>query len=285
MATVLCVMAKNGRYILIIEDADRLQQVIRKPVHRVLWLLCILAIAVLIMALGWLIGYRQGGGGKYLDARQRGDFTDMMMRIDSLRHNAEINQHYINNVLGLFDNNRIATSDSVAAGRPVSSLSPDSLMAATEQERRFNASWERDRNYRVSALASMAAEGVRFGPVATAGITTHNSMKNEEVEIIVPIGDPVLTPADARVIDLYYSGLKGGFTLLLQHPRGFLSRISGLGKVLVHEGATLAQGDAIGFGPGRNVGSNASVRVRIWHNGSPLLPSQYLTLPPYNSKK
>lgn len=275
-------MAKRGRYILSVEDTARLHQVVNKTVRPWLWSALLLVFIGLFVALGWLIGYRQAGSGNALGARQRADLIDMMMRMDSLRLKAEISQAYIDNVSGILDSNRQPKEDSLSAVRPVAALPPDSLQGASETERRFISTWERENSYRVSALASMAAEGVRFGSLASAGITTQESLRSEEAEIIVPSGDPVLSPADARIIDLYFSGLKGGYTLLLQHPRGFLSRISGLGKVLVGEGATLTQGDPIGFGPPRNSSARGTVRVRIWHNGSPLIPADYLRLAPYN---
>ena len=123
----------------------------------------------------------------------------------------------------------------------------------------------------------MAAEGVRFGPLSTSGIQTQGSMDGTDAVIVVPDAEPLLAPADARVVDLHYTS-RDGYTLVLQHPRGFISRISGMGRVIVAAGMDLCMGDAMGFGPGKSR-RQGSVTLRLWHNGTPLRPADYIRQP------
>lgn len=270
-------MVKRGRYILKLEDRSKLRTVLALRVG-FWWLAAGVVVAVLLIGgIGWLMGWYQAGGSvDRLPADSREEVVDMLMRLDSLKSVVAVNDQYINNVSRLLDTGRMPT-DSSAASRPVAPLPPDSLPDAGDAERAFVESMNSRGDFRSSALASMAAEGVRFGPLTTSGIQTQGSMASTDAVIVLPDGEPVLAPADARVVDMYYTS-RDGYTLLLQHPRGFISRISGLGKVIVTAGTDLSTGDAIGFGPGKSR-RQGSVTLRLWHNGTPLRPADYIRQP------
>ena len=208
------------------------------------------------------------------DSREEG--IDMLMKLDSLKTVVDLNRAYIDNLSNVLDRNRIPT-DSIDMGKPVAPLPPESLMDAGDAERNFVANISSQNNYRTSALASLAADGVTFHPLTMAGIQTQSSMESREAVIVVPGSDPVLAPADGRVIDIYYSSLNG-YSVMLQHPRGFVSRIRGLGRILVNEGDYLSVGDAVGMGPGQKR-RHSSITLRLWHNGTPLLPADYIRQP------
>lgn len=269
-------MAIHGRYILSIEDRRRLRSVLRCGVWLPLTIMAVVICIVTLAALGWSAWLRQtdeNTAGPASDGKAA--LTEMIMRVDSLSQQAEINRLYIDNIARLLDTGRMPL-DSDAVVHPVPPMPPDSLMDATEAERSFASAIEGGSRFRASALAAMAAESVRFGPIASAAVQTHNSLQSEEAEIVITASAPVLAPADAKVIDLYFSGLDGGYTLLLQHPRGFLTRISGLGKVIVDAGTSLNTGDPIGFGPGKISHRRGTLRLRLWHNGAAMIPARYI---------
>ena len=269
-------MAKRGRYILKLEDRSRLRTVLTLGVS-VWWLAAGAVAAVLLGGAGWLMGWHQAGGSAdRLAADSREEVVDMLMRLDSLKAVVAVNGRYINNVSRLLDTGRMPT-DSASSSRPVAPLPPDSLPDAGDAERAFVESMSRRGDFRSSAQASMAAEGVRFGPLSTSGIQTQGSMDGTDAVIVVPDAEPLLAPADARVVDLHYTS-RDGYTLVLQHPRGFISRISGMGRVIVAAGMDLCMGDAMGFGPGKSR-RQGSVTLRLWHNGTPLRPADYIRQP------
>lgn len=225
--------------------------------------------------MGWIMGYRHRlNADDFISSRE--ELNDLLLRVDSLTRRAELGNAYMGNITRLLETGRVP-SDSAAAVQPVAPMPPDSLMDATTAERKFRNGMEQRGAYRVSMLASMAAEGVRFGPVASAGILTKNSMMTDEAEIVIPTSDPVLAPADGRIIDIYYSNLDGGYTVVIQHPRGFISRLSGLGSIIVESGSTIYAGDPIGFGTGKSSYLRGIVRMRLWHNGSALPPARFIS--------
>lgn len=270
-------MGKRGNYILRLEDRSRLRYVLTLSVRP--WLFAIGAVAgvALFVGIGWLMGWHHAGGSAdHLPAGSREEVVDMLMRLDSLKGVVSVNGCYINNVSRLLDTGRIP-SDSASSSKPVAPLPPDSLLDAGDAERAFVNAMNRRGDFRTSALAFMAAEGVRFGPLSTAGIQTQGSMESTDAVIVVPDATPLLAPADARVIDVHYTS-QGGYTVMLQHPRGFLSQIVGLSRVLVTPGTDLSSGDALGFGPGKSR-RQGSVTLRLWHNGTPLKPVDYIRQP------
>lgn len=270
-------MAHRGRYILELTDRSKLRNVFSWRLRGWVTVLCVIVLCSALVALGWLIGWRRAGGGAgRLAADSREEVIDMLMKLDSLKTVVDLNRAYIDNLSNVLDRNRIPT-DSIDMGKPVAPLPPESLMDAGDAERNFVANISSQNNYRTSALASLAADGVTFHPLTMAGIQTQSSMESREAVIFVPGSDPVLAPADGRVIDIYYSSLNG-YSVMLQHPRGFVSRIRGLGRILVNEGDYLSVGDAVGMGPGQKR-RHSSITLRLWHNGTPLLPADYIRQP------
>ena len=264
-------------YILELTDRSKLRNVFSWRLRGWVTVLCVIVLCSALVALGWLIGWRRAGGGAgRLAADSREEVIDMLMKLDSLKTVVDLNRAYIDNLSNVFDRNRIPT-DSIDMGKPVAPLPPESLMDAGDAERNFVANISSQNNYRTSALASLAADGVTFHPLTMAGIQTQSSMESREAVIVVPGSDPVLAPADGRVIDIYYSSLNG-YSVMLQHPRGFVSRIRGLGRILVNEGDYLSVGDAVGMGPGQKR-RHSSITLRLWHNGTPLLPADYIRQP------
>ena len=237
---------------------------------------CAVCDSVMLGVSGFGLAHRLAQSRGRLAADSREEVIDMLMKLDSLKTVVDLNRAYIDNLSNVLDRNRIPT-DSIDMGKPVAPLPPESLMDAGDAERNFVANISSQNNYRTSALASLAADGVTFHPLTMAGIQTQSSMESREAVIVVPGSDPVLAPADGRVIDIYYSSLNG-YSVMLQHPRGFVSRIRGLGRILVNEGDYLSVGDAVGMGPGQKR-RHSSITLRLWHNGTPLLPADYIRQP------
>lgn len=270
-------MGKRGKYILRLEDRSRLRSVLAFGVRPWPVATGTAVVVALLVGIGWLMGWHHAGGpADHLPAGSREEVVDMLMRLDSLKTVVAVNGHYINNVSSLLDTGRMP-SDSASSSKPVAPLPPDSLPDAGDTERAFVEAMNRRGDFRTSALASIAAEGVRFGPLTTSGIQTQGSLESTDAVIVVPDASPLLAPADARVIDVHYTS-QGGYTVTLQHPRGFLTQITGMGRVLVANGADLSTGDALGFGPGKSR-RQGSVTLRLWHNGTPLKPVDYIRQP------
>lgn len=211
----------------------------------------------------------------YLKENQRSATEDNLMRLDSLRAVYETNQRFIDNYLRVTDISRIPT-DSVAL-KPDSVVPiSDSLMLPSERERHFVARMEEHERFNISVLAPLAADGMDFSNVSEAGIFTSASKDSQIGEVIVPMDEEVLSVADGTVIAVYYSRNENGYVIIIQHPRGFISRYSRLGSPLTVMGETVEPGQIIASAPFPDRFGKRIVDIRMWHNGLPVIPYRYL---------
>ena len=82
---------------------------------------------------------------------------------------------------------------------------------------------------------------------------------------------PVQAIADGTVLAIY-SVPGHGNTLLVQHGRGFVSSISHAGQPLVNVGDAVNVGQPLAFAPAPDARNARWVTLRIWHNGTSLIP-------------
>lgn len=238
------------------------------------------AITLLILAIviaGLLIAYtplRTLLPG-YLKESQRAATEEGLLRLDSVMNVYERNQAYIDNILRVTDETR-ESSDS-AALQPVSrELTADSLMQATPAEQRFVSQMEERERFNISVLAPLAADGLLFSPVSSDGVFTEESQKSTEGEVILARDSRVQSAADGTVVALYYSAPLRGYVIVVQHGRGFLTSYTHTGTPLVGIGDMVNSGQAIALAPGSDNKGVRRVSVRVWHNGSALVPYEYL---------
>lgn len=211
------------------------------------------------------------------DHRLEAQLHAMSVKLDSLQTDAEINDDFIDNIRTVLDVDRQPT-DSASAGVLLRSLPLDSLMTGSPAERRFVASMGEREKYNLQVLSPVAADGMIFSNPVEGGIVAEESGNRFMVRMIVPLGSGVCSVADGIVVDSYNSGSSDRYTVIIQHPNGFVSRYSDVGTPLVDNGATVFAGQAI-TAPASSVGSpksGATIGVELWHDGTPLYPTDYI---------
>lgn len=214
----------------------------------------------------------------YLKASQRSATEEGLMRLDSLMAVYERNQAFIDNAFRVTDTDR-NPSDSVSV-KPVSrEFNSDSLMGATPLEQRFVSQMEEREKFNISVLAPLAADGLLFSPVCSEGIFTEETQKETESVIVMPRNSNIQSAADGTVVALYYSAPLHGYVIVIQHGRGFVTSYTHTGTPLVSVGDIVNSGQAIALAPAPDPKDLRTISVRMWHNGSPLLPYDYLGLP------
>lgn len=180
---------------------------------------------------------------------ERGDYADLAFRVDSLSRLAAMQEAYTSNIRAIF-------SDSTAPAQPGAMLSEplpaDSLLEASEAERRFVQRFEQEERFNLSVLSPIAAEGMIFeAPAAPAGV------------------GPVAAVYRGTVISCF-TGADGMSTVTVQHPNDFISVYGNLRDVYVAPGQKVSAAQRVGqtaAGP---------LLFELWHSGSQLDAAEYI---------
>lgn len=211
----------------------------------------------------------------YMKQSERATSEENLMRLDSIRTVYEQNQAYIDNFLKISDIDR-NPGDSAAVSSVLNELTPDSLMPHSVRERKFVKAMEERERFNISVLAPLAADGILFSPVSDNGVFRSNSRNSETGIVLLFDGSPIQNAADGTVMAAYYSPSEHGYVVVVQHSKGFTSRYSGLGSPLVAEGDMVSSGQIIAMAPETNAKGERKMAIRMWHNGLPVIPYEYL---------
>lgn len=272
-------MKKSKRaYKVSLEDSSRLQEIWSKTFSsRAFWFsgiavgLAFTGLALLLLLATPLKKLLPDGGDA---SRTRQQLSALCSSVDSLRFSYERNKEFYDNMMTALDTDR-PRPDSTLAGAQLKSLPVDSLLTASPAERRFVARMAASDKYNLSVLSPVAAEGLIFSPPTSGGIMLDESQKQLMVKMIAPKGTGVCSIADGYVIDCYPT--RNSYTIIIQHPNGFLSRYTNVGMPLVRQGSRVYSGQRITEPARPRSGSSAnSFGVELWHDGTPLFPADYI---------
>lgn len=267
---------KLRRFTLTLSDDSRLRRVARLGMPMWKWIMaavafciiCVLAAALLLS----LTPLRSALPG-YMEQGTRELTVENMMRLDSLMTAYEKDRAYIENIINIFDTDRHPT-DSASLTLNPRPLTADSVMGRTPEEDKFIRMMEQREKYNLSILAPLAAEGMIFNPLSDEGVITTASRKKTIAEVAVVPESPLGAIADGVVIEAYSSPADAGGVVIIQHGKGFASRVSRLGSLLVSRGDYVQAGQIIAF-PQTGRGRDATrVNLEIWRNGDALIPSE-----------
>lgn len=214
----------------------------------------------------------------YLKESERSATEESLLRLDSVMVVYEQNQNYIDNILRVADVNRDPT-DSAALVAVSREINADSLLTASKAEQNFVMQMEERERYNISVLAPLAADGMTFSPICSEGVFAEESKKSEEGVVIMTGDSNVQCGADGTVVALYYSAPQRGYVIVVQHGRGFVTSYTHTGTPLVGIGDVVNSGQAIALAPGADSKGRRTLSVRLWHNGTSLVPYDYLGSP------
>lgn len=237
------------------------------------------SIVILLMAIGiFILGFTPVKTllPGYLKASERSTTEEQHLRLDSLLTIYDANELFIENLTQILNPEAF---DSVRKpGTEINiALSPDSLLPMSQEEKLF-AEMMRDREkYNINVIAPLAAESMIFIPVSEKGIITDSTKNNTEAEIILTKGSSVGSIADGKVISIERAPDRNrGNSIIIQHRKGFLSRISHLGNIIVKAGDRVAAGETVALIQDGNSAKANTIILEIWHNGNKLKPNDYI---------
>lgn len=264
-------------YRITVEDESRLQTIVSKSLTPMglLGLGCsLLAVSVLLgFLLVWLTPIKHLLPG-YLRESQRAASVEAIVRLDSLQDAYIRNEVYIANILSLLDTHR-KPSDSVTAVNRTLFVS-DSLLGRSAEETRFAKMMREREKFNISLLASMAAEGILLYPVCDESFISPDSRDAFEVEMQLPAGANLMALADGVIIDAYYDIRTNSYIVITQHDNGFISRIIGLGDLMVGRGDKVQGGEILCSAPRMKSKLPIKAFISLWHNGTPVKPYDYI---------
>lgn len=278
-------MKIRSRFRLIFEDEQRLENLAVVSASGPKWLLAGVAVMLCIMLLGALVAFltpaRRLLPG-YLKESERSATEMQLMRLDSLTLAYETNAAYIENLRYVL-NPALTGRDSLPKALPgAASPTFDSILPTSSEELKFKAMMREREKYNVSIVAPLAAESMMFSPVSAESVVSSDSRSSKKASIILAAKSTVAAIADGTVIAVSQSVRDGGTVVIIQHPKGFLSRLSRLGQVLVEPGDAVTGGQIIAFTNHGNAQNGEVINLEMWHNGNPLIPYEYIGDEPYD---
>ena len=212
----------------------------------------------------------------YLKESERTATEEQHLRVDSLVHVYEVNEAYIKSILAALNPDEETERNKIKDRKPLP-LVPDSLKPASPEEKAFMEMIQERDKYNIAYVSPVAAQTLMFGSVNKSAIISQNSMESLQADIILPIGAPVSSVAEGRVISVASSPkVSGGYEVLIQHPKGFLSKSSRLSNVVVRPGDRVAAGQIIASSTAKPGMKSNHIVFELWRDGDPLIPARYL---------
>lgn len=261
-----------------LDDESKLETITRYSTSTRGWIIIILAVLFLAMVMGGaMVSFtpvkRLLPG--YMQPSQRAETELYMLRLDSLRQAYEANSSFLSNFMNVIEDR--PTVPDTAQMKIISMTQPtDSILPATKEERKFMEMMKEREKYNISVVAPLAAESLMFSPLSSDCIFSSSSRDKTKGEVIVARGSSVYAVADGTVIAVIQSVKDGGVSVIIQHPKGFLSRINRLGQLLVGVGDAVTGGQAIALTAKGNGKKSEVISIEMWHDGNSLVPYEYI---------
>ena len=204
----------------------------------------------------------------YLEGDLKQQYREATLRIDSLSESMNIHHAYLDNIVDIMTDN---IDTSIVKNRATSTQLPvDSIIGASERERRFARQFQERERFNLSVLSPIAAEGMTFFPPAKdVEITPENN--GAVLRLTSPADIPISSVYRGSVIDCFYNH-EAGYTVIIQHPNNFISRYSGLSSAFLQKGDVVSTGSRIGI----TRRSSYQVTFELWHNGNLINPIDYI---------
>ncbi len=212
----------------------------------------------------------------YFRESDRAATEQALLRVDSIREAYLRNEAYVANIHQRLNTSRPSqkADTSNMASRPIAA---DSLLPPSAEETGFSKVMQEREKFNIAVVAPMAAEGMLFYPVTDEGVITHASRASRRALVAMPARAVVMAVADGSVIARYFDAAIRAYTVIIQHDNGFVSRYTGLPEPLVGESENVLGGQVLALSPSPAAGHPAEISVELWHNGTPLLPYDYIS--------
>lgn len=271
-------MRLRKKYRITLEDEASLEKKVNFSASGVIFALLLIGFTALAALIGIFIlastplkNHLPG----YLKESERSATEEQHLRLDSLTKVYEVNEAYVKGILSALNPSETEVSKpAVMAHTP---LNPDSLMPASSEEKDFMEKIRERDKYNITYASPAAAQSLMFTKVNSHAVLAHDTENSYQAEYVVPQNGYVAAVADGKVISVASSPkFSGAYEVIIQHPKGFVTKTGRLSNLMVKPGDKVVAGQAIATATAKNGAKPNRVVVELWHDGDPLLPSQYL---------
>lgn len=212
----------------------------------------------------------------YLKHSQLQENLNNNARLDSLTTTAAITNAYLANITDILSDNIDTTIVVNMRQDSTATIPVDSIIGASDAEKQFVRQFEEKEKFNLSVLSPLAAEGLSFYPPVAVASISENASDILGINLITSRNSAVSSIYSGTIIECHYTSAKG-YTIIVQHPNGFLSKYSGMEDAFVNKGDKINTGARIGLCGKRDyTGHTQPLTFELWHNGTPLNPRDYI---------
>lgn len=218
----------------------------------------------------------------YLDVSQRSLAMESALRIDSLAHEGQLRDAYLQNVLAILTD-KTRSVDSIMPFDSAAVRIADTLgLAASEAEQSFVSRYEEQERFGLNAVErNTPLQGQTFVSPVTGQVLLPESADELKpgapLRIVLKKESPVLAPYESTVIACHL--LVGeGWEVVLQSHDDYVFILSHLTMPLVQVGQPVKAGRAIGHTGAQKEASDKWLGLQVWHMGKEVDPRTVMQL-------
>lgn len=213
----------------------------------------------------------------YADVSVREDVLTEAQRVDSLEALAQHNERQLLIIKNIIADNIKFDSISTIDSTDIEKWNNLPLIAGTA-EASFVKQYEEENAFNVGNYDNNTKEkSIVFIAPAIGTINQHFEPNNGNngITILCPQNTPILSPQDGHIILTNYHPTQG-YTIVIQHPNGYISIFHHLGEKLCNIGSEVKVGEAIAFAGSKNDKQDSQIQYELWHNGSAINPEDQI---------
>lgn len=217
------------------------------------------------------------------DYNFRGQILQLQFKTDSLRHEMQGRQVWLENVMNVASGNIDSTKPPVNTDSKIDK-SKINLNEIKPEEEELRKQVEEDENFSLSINANQNSGTVDevkamhlMKPVD--GYVTEDYDVNKEhfgTDIAAKADAPVKAVLDGKIISASYT-LETGYVTVIQHPNNLVSFYKHNSRLLKKTGSLVKAGDVIAIvGNTGELSNGPHLHFELWHNGKSLNPKDYI---------
>lgn len=283
------------RYRLVFSNEDTHEQsfVIRRITIQKMVVAAVIGAVVIITLTSLLIAFTQlrlyiPG---YTSQKDYKVYKETAARVDSLEHQVEVNQQYIDNFIAMMNDQVPAVGEEDEEAE----ATPNTHMSIRDKKRMAEAEdIEEEAEMILGRISEDNSEGGNVPGIEQAKISKLNILppaigavvkvfdatKNHYgVDVAASKNAVVSCIADGMVISASYSAADG-YVIIVQHPGNLISIYKRCSNLLKQTGARVHAGEAIASmgNTGTSEGKSVHLHFELWYNGFPINPLNYLVI-------